>query len=75
MRFTELREFLEHKQELVHIERKVDPLHEVAAYIRKTLRGMPLRLVAVTSQQPVWGLVVRKEITKVTDLKGKKLVS
>ncbi|OGP27496.1 MAG: hypothetical protein A2038_01415 [Deltaproteobacteria bacterium GWA2_57_13] len=39
MRFTELREFLkflEHKQELVHIERKVDPLYEVAAYIRKT---------------------------------------
>jgi len=41
--------------------------------IEAALRGMPLRLVAVTSQQPVWGLVVRKGITKVTDLKGKKL--
>ena len=41
--------------------------------IEAALRGMPVRLVAVTSQQPVWGLVVRKEIAKVTDLKGKKL--
>lgn len=41
--------------------------------IEAALRGMPVRLVAVTSQQPVWGLVVRKGITKITDLKGKKL--
>src|SRR3972149_8337951 len=36
--------------------------------IEAALRGMPLRLVAVTSQQPVWGLVVRKGITRITDL-------
>ncbi|MBI4528469.1 MAG: ABC transporter substrate-binding protein [Deltaproteobacteria bacterium] len=41
--------------------------------IEAALRGMPVRLVAVTSQQPVWGLVVRKGITKVADLKGRKI--
>jgi len=41
--------------------------------IEATLRGMPLRLIAVTMQHPVQGLVVRKEITQVADLKGKKL--
>ncbi len=41
--------------------------------IEAALRGMPVRLVTITSQQPVWGLVVRKGIAKVTDLKGKKL--
>ncbi|HXK27220.1 MAG TPA: ABC transporter substrate-binding protein [Candidatus Binatia bacterium] len=41
--------------------------------IEATLRGMPLRLVAVTNQQPLVGLVVREGIKQVTDLKGKKL--
>lgn len=39
MPFVDLREFLmflEQKQELIHIERKVNPVHEIAAYIRKT---------------------------------------
>ncbi len=41
--------------------------------IEATLKGMPLRLIAVTVQYPVQGLVVRKEIRQVADLKGKKL--
>jgi ABC-type nitrate/sulfonate/bicarbonate transport system substrate-binding protein len=41
--------------------------------IEAALVGMPLRLVAVANQQPLWGLVVREGITKVSDLKGKKL--
>ena len=41
--------------------------------IEAALVGMPLRLVAVANQQPLWGLVVRKGITQVSDLKGKKL--
>ena len=41
--------------------------------IEAVLAGMPLRLVAVANQQPLWGLVVRKGITQVSDLKGKKL--
>jgi NitT/TauT family transport system substrate-binding protein len=41
--------------------------------IEAALAGMPLRLVAVANQQPLWGLVVRKGITRVSDLKGKKL--
>ena len=41
--------------------------------IEAALKGMPIRLVAVTTQYPPMGLVVRKEITKVTDLKGRKL--
>ncbi len=41
--------------------------------IEATLRGMPLRLLAVTNQYPLLGLVVREGIKKVTDLKGKKL--
>ena len=41
--------------------------------IEAALKGMPIRLVAVTTQYPPMGLVVRKEITQVTDLKGKKL--
>lgn len=39
MPFADLREFLkflEEKKELVHIEREVNPVHEIAAYIRKT---------------------------------------
>ena len=41
--------------------------------IEAAMMGMPLRLVAVANQQPLWGLVVRKGITQVADLKGKKL--
>lgn len=41
--------------------------------IEATLKGMPLRLVAVTNQYPLLGLVVREGINKVPDLKGKKL--
>jgi NitT/TauT family transport system substrate-binding protein len=36
-------------------------------------RGIPARLVAVTIKQPAVGLVVRKEIDNVTDLKGRKV--
>lgn len=41
--------------------------------IEASLMGMPLRLVAVTNQYPLLGLVVREGINKVSDLKGKKL--
>ena len=41
--------------------------------IEATLRGMPLRLVTVTNQYPLIGLVVAENIKSVTDLKGKKL--
>jgi len=41
--------------------------------IEAAMAGMPLRLVAVANQQPLWGLVVRKGIAQVSDLKGKKL--
>ena len=41
--------------------------------IEAALVGMPLRLVAVANQQPLWGLVVRKGINQVSDLKNKKL--
>ena len=41
--------------------------------IEATLKGMPLRLIAATVQYPVQGLVVRKEIMQVAELKGKKL--
>jgi len=41
--------------------------------IEAALKGMPIRLVAVTTQYPPTSLVVRKEITQVTDLKGRKL--
>jgi ABC-type nitrate/sulfonate/bicarbonate transport system substrate-binding protein len=37
------------------------------------LRGMPLRLIAVTNAEPLWGIVVRKNITRLSELKGKKL--
>ncbi|MBI4527567.1 MAG: UbiD family decarboxylase [Deltaproteobacteria bacterium] len=39
MPFADLREFLnflDERKELIHIERKVSPVHEIAAYIRKT---------------------------------------
>lgn len=41
--------------------------------IDAALRGFPLRLLAVFVKQPVQGLVVQKEITEVSDLKGKKV--
>jgi len=41
--------------------------------IEGALKGLPLRLVAVTNRHPLLGLVVRKGINKVSDLKGKKL--
>jgi len=41
--------------------------------IEAALKGMPVRLMAVTTEYPPASLVVRKEITQVTDLKGRKL--
>jgi len=41
--------------------------------VEGTLKGMPLRLLAVTNRYPLLGLVVRKGINSVGDLKGKKL--
>lgn len=41
--------------------------------VEGTLMGMPLRLLAVTNRYPLLGLVVRKGINSVGDLKGKKL--
>ncbi|HEV8725075.1 MAG TPA: ABC transporter substrate-binding protein [Candidatus Binatia bacterium] len=41
--------------------------------IEATLKGMPLRLIAVTNRQPLLGLLVRKGINSVPELRGKKL--
>jgi ABC-type nitrate/sulfonate/bicarbonate transport system substrate-binding protein len=41
--------------------------------IEGTLKGMPLRLIAVTNRQPLLGLLVRKGINSVAELRGKKL--
>jgi NitT/TauT family transport system substrate-binding protein len=41
--------------------------------IEATLKGMPLRVIAVTNKYPLAGLVVRKGINGVADLRGKKL--
>lgn len=41
--------------------------------IDAALRGMPIRLIAVTLQQPVVSLIVREEIKQVSDLKGKNI--
>jgi ABC-type nitrate/sulfonate/bicarbonate transport system substrate-binding protein len=41
--------------------------------IEGTLKGLPLRLVAVTNKHPLLGLVVRKGIHRVADLRGKTL--
>ena len=41
--------------------------------IQEALKGLPLRVIAVTGKKPVWGLVVRKGIGKVQELKGKTL--
>jgi NitT/TauT family transport system substrate-binding protein len=41
--------------------------------IEGTLKGMPLRVIAVTNRHPLLGLVVRRGINSVADLRGKKL--
>jgi NitT/TauT family transport system substrate-binding protein len=41
--------------------------------IEGALKGLPLRVVAVTNRHPLLGLVVRKGINSVADLRGKKL--
>ena len=41
--------------------------------IEGTLKGLPLRLIAVTNRQPLLGLLVRKGINSVSELRGKKL--
>jgi len=41
--------------------------------IEATLKGMPLRLLAVTNLYPLQGLVVRKGIRSVADLRSKKM--
>jgi NitT/TauT family transport system substrate-binding protein len=41
--------------------------------IEGALKGLPLRLIAVTNKHPLLGLVVRKGINSVADLRGKKL--
>jgi len=41
--------------------------------IEAALKGMPLRLIAVTNRNPLLGLVVRKGINSVSDLRGKKI--
>ncbi|HWO40916.1 MAG TPA: ABC transporter substrate-binding protein [Candidatus Eisenbacteria bacterium] len=41
--------------------------------VEATLRGMPLRLITVTNAEPLWGIVVRDNVTQIADLKGKKL--
>jgi ABC-type nitrate/sulfonate/bicarbonate transport system substrate-binding protein len=51
----------------------VDYTTLVTSAAEASLRGLPLRLVAVTNTQPLWGIVVRKEINQISDLKGKKL--
>ena len=41
--------------------------------IEGTLKGLPLRVIAITNRHPLLGLVVRKGINSVADLRGKKL--
>jgi NitT/TauT family transport system substrate-binding protein len=41
--------------------------------IEGALKGLPLRVIAVTNKHPLLGLVVRKGINSVADLRGKKL--
>ena len=55
------------------VARNLDYTTLSTSSIEATLKGMPLRLVAVTNQYPLLGLVVREGINKVPDLKGKKL--
>src|ERR1043166_3756225 len=41
--------------------------------VEATLIGMPFRLIAVANEQPVWGLVVPKNVNHVSELRGKKI--
>src|ERR1051325_4682375 len=41
--------------------------------VEGALKGMPIRLIAVTNKYPLQGLVVRKGISSIADLRGKKL--
>ena len=41
--------------------------------IEAALNGLPLRVIAITNKYPLLGLVVRKGINNVADLRGKKL--
>lgn len=41
--------------------------------IEGTLKGMPLRVIAITNRHPLLGLVVRKGIHSISELRGKKL--
>ena len=43
------------------------------ASIEATLKGLPMQLLAVTNLYPLQGLVVRRGITSVADLRSKKL--
>ena len=51
----------------------VDYTNLATSSVEGALRGMPLRLITVTNGEPLWGIVVRKGITQISDLKGKKL--
>ena len=41
--------------------------------VEAALVGMPFRLIAVANEQPVWGLMVPKNVNQVSELKGKKI--
>jgi NitT/TauT family transport system substrate-binding protein len=41
--------------------------------VEGALKGMPIRLIAVTNKYPLQGLVVRKGIGSIADLRGRKL--
>jgi ABC-type nitrate/sulfonate/bicarbonate transport system substrate-binding protein len=51
----------------------VDYTNLATSAAEAALRGMPLRMIAVTNGEPLWGIVVRKGIGQIADLKGKKL--
>ncbi len=51
----------------------VDYSNLATSAIEGALKGLPLKLIAVTNAEPLWGLVVQKGINQVPDLKGKKV--
>lgn len=51
----------------------VDYSNLATSAIEGALKGLPLKLIAVTNAEPLWGLVVQKGINRVPDLKGKKV--
>jgi ABC-type nitrate/sulfonate/bicarbonate transport system substrate-binding protein len=51
----------------------VDYTNLATSAAEAALRGMPLRMIAATNAEPLWGIVVRKDIGQITELKGKKL--